>query len=129
MKYAINGGEEETYVCDALAVCSGLHVEPNIPQIEGIEHVPEVFHSSDFKSRSQFGVDKTVLVVGSGETGADLAYLAITSPTQHVLISHRDGVHFAAKVRHLLAVFDLRDKGNNVILLPSEMEAPFCFPS
>lgn len=98
VKYAARGQQPQEWVCDALAVCSGLHVEPNIPHIEGIENVPTVFHSSEFKSRAQFGTDKTILVVGSGETGADLAYLAVTGPTRQVLLSHRDGTHFAAKV-------------------------------
>jgi dimethylaniline monooxygenase (N-oxide forming) len=84
--------------CDAVAVCSGLHVTPNIPNIKGMENVPLAFHSSGFKSRKQFGTDKTVMVVGSGETGTDIAYLAATSPTKRVLLCHRDGLHFAPKV-------------------------------
>ncbi|KAK2685858.1 hypothetical protein QWA68_015036 [Fusarium oxysporum] len=83
--------------CDAVAVCSGLHVTPNIPNIKGMENVPLAFHSSGFKSRKQFGTDKTIMVVGSGETGADIAYLAATSPTKRVLLCHRDGLHFAPK--------------------------------
>jgi dimethylaniline monooxygenase (N-oxide forming) len=73
-------------------------VTPNIPHIEGIRNVPTVLHSSEFKSRAQFGIDKTVMVVGCGETGADIAYLAGTSPTRRVLLCHNDGVHFAPKV-------------------------------
>ncbi|KAF9077231.1 dimethylaniline monooxygenase [Rhodocollybia butyracea] len=84
------GGSELTWECDAVAVCSGLHVEPNIPFIQ-------VFHSSQFKERKQFGEDKTVLIVGTGETGADLGYLAVTAGTKRVLMSHRDGMHFAPK--------------------------------
>ena len=86
------------YDCDALAVCSGLHVTPNIPAIEGIENVPVHFHSSGFKLKSQFGVDKTVLILGSGETGMDIAYMAVNSPTKRVLMSHRDGFLCAPKV-------------------------------
>ncbi|KAF9070437.1 dimethylaniline monooxygenase [Rhodocollybia butyracea] len=91
------GGSELTWECDAVAVCSGLHVEPNVPFIKGIENVPLVFHSSQFKERKQFGEGKTVLVVGTGETGADLGYLAVTASTARVLMSHRDGMHFAPK--------------------------------
>lgn len=86
-------------MCDAIAVCSGLHVTPNMPEIPGIENLPNVMHSTDFKGRSQFGVGKTVMVVGTGETGMDVAYLAVTSPTRQVLMCHRDGFHFAPKVR------------------------------
>ncbi|KJZ71823.1 hypothetical protein HIM_08794 [Hirsutella minnesotensis 3608] len=83
--------------CDAIAVCSGLHFEPNIPHIKGLEKVPLVLHSSQFKQRKQFGAGKTVMIVGSGETGADLAYLAATSPTRRVILCHRDGFHMAPK--------------------------------
>ncbi|KAK3364607.1 hypothetical protein B0T25DRAFT_620524 [Lasiosphaeria hispida] len=85
------------YECNALAVCSGLHVTPNIPTFEGIENIPEVFHSADFRAKSQFGVDKTVLILGTGETGMDVAYMAVNSPTKRVLLSHRDGFLCAPK--------------------------------
>jgi dimethylaniline monooxygenase (N-oxide forming) len=84
--------------CDAIAVCSGLHVTPNIPRLDGIENVPVVLHSADFKSKAQFGVGKTVLILGSGETGMDVAYMAVNSPTKRVVLSHRDGFLCAPKV-------------------------------
>ncbi|PON30374.1 hypothetical protein TGAM01_v200814 [Trichoderma gamsii] len=74
--YRTSNGEEIEWECDAIAVCSGVHATPNIPDLPGIEHVPVVMHSSEFKSREQFGKGKTVMVVGSGETAADIAYLA-----------------------------------------------------
>ncbi|KAL9073899.1 MAG: hypothetical protein Q9157_004579 [Trypethelium eluteriae] len=93
--------------CDAIAVCSGLHVTPNIPHIPGVENVPVVMHSSKFKKREQFDIDKTVLVIGSGETGADVAYLAVTSPTRRVVMSHRDGFHLAPKRNNNPALFPI----------------------
>ncbi|KAK4641294.1 LOW QUALITY PROTEIN: hypothetical protein QC761_0100770 [Podospora bellae-mahoneyi] len=77
--------------CDAVAICTGLHVTPNIPNINGVDRVLKVFHSSEFKNRSQFGVGKTVLILGSGETAMDLGYLAMHSSINRVLMSHRDG--------------------------------------
>ena len=94
-----NATEPSSWDCDAIAVCSGLHVAPSIPKLEGVERVPVVLHSSEFKTREQFGVDKTILVLGSGETGSDVGYLAITSPTKRVVMSHRSGFHIAPKVR------------------------------
>ncbi|EJP60954.1 dimethylaniline monooxygenase [Beauveria bassiana ARSEF 2860] len=32
--------------CDTVAICSGLHVEPNVPEISGISHARRVMHSS-----------------------------------------------------------------------------------
>lgn len=44
------------------------------------------------------------MVVGSGETGADIAYLAVTTPgVERVVLCHRDGVHFAPKVSKKVA--------------------------
>lgn len=94
-----SNGKESTWECDAIAVCSGLHVHPNIPKLPGVEHVPTVLHSAEFKSREQFGQDTTVMVLGTGETGVDIAHLAITEPkVKQVVLSHRDGFLGAPKV-------------------------------
>lgn len=69
--YVQDGGKESSWSCDAVAVCSGLHVTPNIPHFEGIENVPIVMHSSEFKGKEQFGADKDILIIGSGETGME----------------------------------------------------------
>ncbi|KAK0102097.1 hypothetical protein ONS96_006060 [Cadophora gregata f. sp. sojae] len=93
--------EEKTnkeWECDAVAICSGLHVEPYIPKIKGIENIPQVMHSSQFKARKDFGVGKNVMVLGVGETAMDVSYLAVTSTTKSVTLCHRDGFFFAPKV-------------------------------
>ena len=90
-------GEPIEWECDAIAVCAGVHSKPYIPHLEGVEHVPVVMHSSEFKTREQFGKDKTVLIIGSGETSGDLAYLAITGETKQVVLCHRDGFLSAPK--------------------------------
>ncbi|KAK3335941.1 hypothetical protein B0T19DRAFT_408030 [Cercophora scortea] len=95
---AIDGSVSEmTYECDAIAVCTGLHVVPNIPALPGIERVPVVKHSVDFKQRAEFGTNKTVVILGTGETGIDVAHLAVTSQTRRVVLCHRDGFLGAPK--------------------------------
>ncbi|KAJ3458869.1 hypothetical protein MRS44_012978 [Fusarium solani] len=89
--YQKPNGEIEEWPCDAIAICSGVHSKPNVPTIPGIENVPTVMHSSDFKTRAQLGKDKTVMVLGSGETGADLSYVSITADTKRVILCHRSG--------------------------------------
>lgn len=89
--YRLLDGAEVNWECDAIAVCSGLHNKPNIPYVEGIEHVPCSFHSEEFKGREQFGTDKTVMVLGCGETSFDIAALAMESPTKKVVLCHRGG--------------------------------------
>ncbi|KAF4949807.1 hypothetical protein FSARC_13393 [Fusarium sarcochroum] len=83
---------------DAVAVCSGINVNPVIPYIEGIERVNSVIHSSRLKSRAQFGENTNVYIMGAGETGMDLAYLAVTSAAKSVTLCHRDGFFCAPKI-------------------------------
>ncbi|KFA75865.1 hypothetical protein S40288_01928 [Stachybotrys chartarum IBT 40288] len=113
--YQTPEGEKIEWECDAIAVCSGVHAQPHIPDIPGLEHVPLVMHSQDFKKREQFGKDKTVLILGSGETGADLAYLAVTSDTRRVVLCHKDGWIGAPKrnpnQNFLPWLFGTKDKG------------------
>lgn len=87
-----------TWTCDALAICSGVHLHPQIPSIPGIDRVPLAPHSSKMKTRSQFGIDTNVVVLGCGETGMDMAHLAVTSPTKTVTLCHRDGFFCSPKV-------------------------------
>jgi dimethylaniline monooxygenase (N-oxide forming) len=63
-----NDGKERNIDCSHIAICTGLHVEPNILSIPGIENVcGEVFHSSEYKKRSQLA-GRHVLIMGCGET-------------------------------------------------------------
>ena len=95
------GQEQESWECDSVAICTGLHVEPHIPHVEGIEHVPVVIHSSKFKGKTDFGEDKNIVVLGVGETGMDIAHLAVTSPNpQSVTICHRRGFLGGPKIRN-----------------------------
>ncbi|KAM0351529.1 hypothetical protein ACHAPU_002534 [Fusarium lateritium] len=84
--------------CDAVAVCSGINVNPVMPYIQGIERVGTVIHSSRIKSRAQFGENTNVYIMGAGETGMDLAYLAVTSAAKTVTLCHRDGFFCAPKI-------------------------------
>ncbi|XMA07685.1 hypothetical protein WAI453_000476 [Rhynchosporium graminicola] len=106
-------GEIETWECDAIAICSGLHVDPYIPLVRGIENVPRVFHSSAFKLRQDFGVDKHIMILGAGETAMDLGYLGITSPTKSVTLCHRDGFYFAPKIVPVPVVFGIFNKSSS----------------
>ncbi|KAI0998109.1 hypothetical protein K3495_g10082 [Podosphaera aphanis] len=95
--HTLHMGKASQWSCDAVAICSGLHVTPNIPDIPGLSNVPKVFHSSRFKGVQQLGVDMDVLILGSGETGMDIAYRAVKADTRSVTLSHRDGFMCASK--------------------------------
>jgi dimethylaniline monooxygenase (N-oxide forming) len=67
-----NAGDlEETF--DAITVCSGLHQDAHIPAFAGLESFTgETMHAAQYRRPGQVK-DKKVLVVGAGESGADIA--------------------------------------------------------
>ncbi|KAJ6020999.1 Monooxygenase [Penicillium herquei] len=97
VSYVDRNGEDETkesiFECSHIAVCTGLHVEPNIPDIPGIENIKgDVFHSSLYKGRDQVA-GKNVLVLGCGETAMveDIAYESIKANAESVTMCFRTG--------------------------------------
>lgn len=92
----------QVIIADYIALCAGLHVTPSIPTISGIENVltarnnanteivPEIFHSHAYKSRSQL-TGKRVLILGTGETGMDLAYESVKAGAREVVLCSRSG--------------------------------------
>lgn len=91
---------EQTMDAAYIATCSGLHVIPAIPPIPGTEHIgassqvqvdgPRVFHSADYKKRAQL-TGKRVMILGTGETGMDLAYEAARGGAKEVVLCSRGG--------------------------------------
>ncbi|KAK1220425.1 hypothetical protein PQX77_016806 [Marasmius sp. AFHP31] len=92
--------DDEIYTVHAayVAVCTGLHVIPSIPTIPGISRQEEdketsitvAFHSADYKSRSQL-TGKRVMILGTGETGMDIAYEAVKAGAKEVVLCSRAG--------------------------------------
>lgn len=103
--YSTAQGGPEEWACDAVAVCSGLHVQRVSPTIPGIDKVPTVIHSSEYKGREIFTEGSNVVILGVGETAMDLAYFAITSPTKSVTLCHRNGFVLAPKVSSCYVLF------------------------
>jgi dimethylaniline monooxygenase (N-oxide forming) len=130
VKYADkhNDNAERTFDCSHIAICTGLHVEPNIPNIPGIEHIKgEVFHSSSYKKRSQL-TGRDVLVMGCGETAMgrqnstislqshtnvhiDIAYEAIKGDARSVTMCFRTGFLSFPKALSRFKVFGKQFKG------------------
>ncbi|XP_012277616.1 flavin-containing monooxygenase FMO GS-OX-like 1 [Orussus abietinus] len=98
-----------TEIFDAVMVCNGHYFEPSVPEIKGIL----IFrgrqsHSHDYRVPEAFA-GKTVLVIGAGPSGMDLA-LEISSQAKHVILSH----HFKETIQ---TVFP-----NNVVQKPEVVE-------
>ncbi|MGD8680879.1 MAG: SidA/IucD/PvdA family monooxygenase, partial [Lysobacterales bacterium] len=76
---------------DAVAVCSGVHQHPYLPDLPGLgEFAGTVLHSSRFRGGEQVS-GKRVLIVGAGESGADIVAESARLASQTVL-SLRRGV-------------------------------------
>lgn len=90
-----------------MVVCTGLHVLPSFPVIPGIQHVlqrnasepsdsqeanpqPAVYHSSSYHSRDQLA-GRRVMILGTGETGMDLAYESVKAGAKEVVLCTRGG--------------------------------------
>lgn len=66
-------GERRAEEFDAVMVCSGHHRRPHVPPVPGLERFEGlVLHSADYKQSTVFK-GKRVLVVGLGNSGADIA--------------------------------------------------------
>jgi dimethylaniline monooxygenase (N-oxide forming) len=98
-----HGGSNTDHSFDAVAICSGLHTNPSMPVIPGMQNVPQTLHSSELKSRKQFqGIRNgtVVVVLGTGETGMDIGHLAVTtSGVKSVIMCHKEGFLCAPKAR------------------------------
>ncbi|KAH8677572.1 dimethylaniline monooxygenase [Xylariales sp. PMI_506] len=117
-------GQSHNLSFDAIAVCSGLNVEPTVPTISGLDKIPMVIHSSAFKQRKQLleNFNKpTVVVLGVGETAMDLGHLAVTTPgVESVVMCHRDGFFCAPKKVPAPVVFGVW--GKNVSRPPKPID-------
>ncbi|KAJ2898042.1 Dimethylaniline monooxygenase [N-oxide-forming] 2 [Zalerion maritima] len=98
IQYQLPDGSIEFWTCDALAVCSGLNYTPNLPSIPGLDRVPIVMHSSQFRNRHQFGDNQSVVILGVGETGQDISYIAVHAPTKEVILCHSRGFMITPKI-------------------------------
>jgi dimethylaniline monooxygenase (N-oxide forming) len=65
-----------------------LH-DPNLPD----PILPAVYHSVDYKQRSQL-TGRRVMILGTGETGMDLAYEAVKAGAEEVVLCSRAGFVF-----------------------------------
>jgi dimethylaniline monooxygenase (N-oxide forming) len=83
------GTREEHY--DAVTVCSGLHQYPHLPRLPGQETFTGVLlHGAQYRRPAQV-VGKRVLIVGAGESGADVV-AEVARHAAETVLSLRRGV-------------------------------------
>ena len=78
----------------ALVCCTGITWDPRMPDVPG-HFDGQVIHSVDYRDPSRFA-DRRVLIVGLGNSGADIACDAAAS-ADAAFISTRRGYHFIPK--------------------------------
>lgn len=87
-------GARQTRRFDGILIANGTLHHPNVPRFEG-EFSGALMHAADYRSPSQFA-GKRVLVVGCGNSGADIAVDAVHHAAS-VDISVRRGYYFIPK--------------------------------
>jgi len=83
---------------DAVAICSGLHQHPHWPRFPGQEtYTGTVVHGAQYRRPSQVA-GRRVLVVGAGESGADVT-AEVAAHAAETVLSMRRGVAVQPRVQ------------------------------
>ncbi|GGY60684.1 flavin-containing monooxygenase [Marinobacter zhanjiangensis] len=87
-------GQQQTRTFDGVMIANGTLHTPNKPPLPG-EFTGELMHSADYRSPEVFR-DKRVLIIGCGNSGADIAVDAVHH-ARSVDMSLRRGYYFLPK--------------------------------
>jgi hypothetical protein len=92
-----NDGCMREEIFDAVAVCSGLHQHPHTPDIPGLGSFPgEAIHAAQYRGVKMVK-GKKVLVIGAGESGADIA-AEMAMHSSEAVLSLRRGVAVVSRL-------------------------------
>ncbi|GAA6063837.1 hypothetical protein JCM10212_003999 [Sporobolomyces blumeae] len=126
--------EPERYTSKYLVMSTGLHCIPQIPTIPGMDKFKslegkEVMHSSEHKKRSHLA-GKRVMILGTGETGMDLAYESVKAGAKEVFLCSRGGFLSFPKVLNNFTVLGSTFDGNLPIdgLITNMFESTYVHP-
>ncbi|KAG5044026.1 hypothetical protein AAZX31_03G188800 [Glycine max] len=106
---ALNGdsGQLEEYRGRFLVVATGETTDPFVPELQGLSGFPgKLIHSTGFRSGKDFK-DQHVLVVGSGNSGMEIA-LDLVNHGAKTSILVRSPVHFLSREMVSLGLFLLK---------------------
>ncbi|KAL8548522.1 hypothetical protein ACS0TY_007720 [Phlomoides rotata] len=92
----LSSGEVEDYCSRFLVVATGETCDPMTPEVQGVESFNgEILHSTKYKNGDRFG-RKSVLVVGSGNSGMEIA-LDLANSGAKTAIVVRSPVHILSR--------------------------------
>ncbi|KAL0389582.1 UNVERIFIED_CONTAM: putative indole-3-pyruvate monooxygenase YUCCA10 [Sesamum calycinum] len=92
----LESGEAEEYTSRFLVVATGETCDPKIPKVEGLESFGgEILHSTEYKNGEKFK-GKRVLVVGSGNSGMEIA-LDLANSGAKTSIVVRSPIHILSR--------------------------------
>ncbi|KAF9501199.1 FAD/NAD(P)-binding domain-containing protein [Pleurotus eryngii] len=94
-----------------VAICTGLHVIPAVPELPGIGHIAQAFHSHEYKSLDQLA-GRRVMILGTGETGMDIAYEAAKADAKQVVLCSRSGFLSFPKALNDFEIFGFKFESN-----------------
>ncbi|KAK6239305.1 hypothetical protein QUC31_004774 [Theobroma cacao] len=110
----LGSGEVEEFKGRFLAVASGETSNPYTPEIEGLNTFPgNVLHSTQFRNGNAFS-DQNVLVVGSGNSGMEIA-LDLANHGAKTSIVARSPVHILSKEMVYLGLILLKYIPHNMV--------------
>ncbi|KAL5012789.1 hypothetical protein ScPMuIL_011340 [Solemya velum] len=99
-------GKQETKTFDGVLVCTGHLATQNIPHFKGMdEFAGDVIHSREYKRIENY-VDKRVLIVGTGNSGGDIA-TELGQIASQVFLSTRRGTWVLNRVADNGMPFDM----------------------
>ena len=100
LPFTRNAEDGFTYDADYLIIATGTNQIPNVPKFKNLSADIKVIHSSVFKDASSLCKGKKVLVIGNGESAADIAAQSTDVAEKVTLWSRRDfsiGMRFLNK--------------------------------
>ncbi|KAK3769342.1 hypothetical protein RRG08_008834 [Elysia crispata] len=93
----VRAGDTDTEVFDAVLVCSGSQTDIRVPEFEGLKDFQgKVLHTNDYQTADGFE-DKTVLIVGMGNSAGDCA-VDLSRVAKQVFLSTRRGSWVAPRL-------------------------------
>ncbi|XP_061489120.1 flavin-containing monooxygenase 5-like isoform X2 [Rhineura floridana] len=92
-------GKQESAIFDAILVCTGHHIDPYFPLdlFPGVKKFKgKIMHSREYKHSENFR-DQRILVIGLGNSGADIA-VDLSHVTKQIFLSTRTGTWVVNRV-------------------------------